>query len=85
MKAKARQYTIRNVSPRLDRALRTKAAERGVSLNRLVVQALEAEMGVGREPRTYHDLDDLFGTWVPDDAVDRALAEQRQVDPRDWA
>jgi tRNA(fMet)-specific endonuclease VapC len=44
--AKARQYTIRNVSPRLDRALRTKAAERGVRLNRLVVEALEAEVGL---------------------------------------
>jgi hypothetical protein len=85
MAAKAHQYTIRNVSPRLDRALRTKAAERGVSLNKLVVQALEAEVGVGAEARTYHDLDDLFGTWVKDRAVDRALAEQRRVDPRDWA
>jgi HicB family len=85
MKTKARQYTIRNVSPRLDRALRVKAAERGVSLNRLVIQALEAEAGYGAGPRTYHDLDDLFGSWVPDEAMDRALAEQRQVDPRDWA
>jgi HicB family len=85
MKPKAHQYTIRNVSPRLDRALRVKAAERGVSLNRLVVQALEAEAGVGAGSRAYHDLDDLFGTWVPDEAVDRALADQRQVDLKDWA
>jgi hypothetical protein len=85
MKKQARQYTIRNVPPRLDRALRTKAAERGVSLNTLVLQALAAETGQAAAPRTYDDLDDLFGTWVEDEAVDRALAEQRQVEPRDWA
>ena len=85
MKAQAHQYTIRNVPPRLDRALRTKAVTRGVSLNTLMVQALEAEAGLGGEPRTYDDLDDLFGTWVHDKAVDRALAAQRRVDPRDWA
>jgi HicB family len=82
---KAHQYIIRNVSPRLDRALRAKAAARGVSLNTLVVQALEAEARVGAEPKIYHDLDDLFGTWVRDKAVDRALAEQRRGDSKDWA
>lgn len=85
MKAKAHQYTIRNVSPRLDRALRTKAVERGVSLNNLVVQALETEAGFGANPKIYDDLDGLFGTWVQDKAVDRALTEQRRVDPKDWA
>lgn len=85
MKAKAHQYTIRNVSTRLDRALRTKAVERGVSLNSLVVQALETEAGFGANPKIYDDLDDLFGTWVQDKAVDRALTEQRRVDPKDWA
>ena len=84
MTTKARQYTIRNVPPRLDRALRKKAAERGVSLNTLFVHALETEAGLGSEPRIWSDLDDLFGTWVHDKAVDRALAEQRQLDPRDW-
>lgn len=85
MSAKAHQYTIRNVPPRVHRALRKKAAERGVSLNTLLVQALEAEAGERGEARTYDDLDDLFGSWVHDKAVDRALAEQRQIDPKDWA
>ncbi|HEY3357374.1 MAG TPA: hypothetical protein VGQ83_29255 [Polyangia bacterium] len=85
MGRKAHQYTIRNVPARLDHALRATASERGVSLNTLVIQALEAEAGQAGAPRTYDDLDDLFGTWVEDDAVNRALAEQRQVDPRDWA
>jgi len=85
MAAKARQYTIRNVPPRVDRALRKKARERGVSLNTLVVQALMAEAGESAAPKTYDDVDDLLGSWVHDPAVDEALASQRQVDPKDWA
>jgi len=85
MAAKARQYTIRNVPPRVDRALRKKAVERGISLNTLVVRALEVEAGETGSPATYDDLDDLFGSWVHDPAVDRALAAQRKVDPKDWA
>jgi hypothetical protein len=84
MTTKRHQYTIRNVPPRVDRALRTKAAERGLSLNALLLAALQAEAGVDGPPRAYHDLDDLFGSWVPDRAVERALAEQRQVEPGDW-
>ena len=85
MRQKAHQYTIRGVPPSLHRALQQKAQARGVSLNALVVAALEAEAGVGAVAKRYADLDDLIGTWVHDDAVDRALAEQRQVDPKDWA
>ena len=81
---KAHQYTIRSIAPRLHRALKRKAELRGLSLNALVLQALEAEAGLAGAPRVYDDLDDLFGTWVHDKAVDRALAEQRRVDPRDW-
>lgn len=68
MTAKAHQYTIRNVPPRVHRALRKKA-----------------EAGERGEPRAHDDLDDLFGTWVHDKGVDKALAEQRKIDPRDWA
>ena len=84
MVAKARQYTVRNVTPQLDRALKAKAIARGVSLNTLVVEALEAVAGLTAAPRIYDDLDDLFGTWVKDASVARALAEQRRVDPKDW-
>jgi hypothetical protein len=85
MRSEAHQYTVRNVSPRVDRALRRKAAQRGVSLNTLLLEALEAEAGERGAPKEHHDLDDLFGSWVNDPAVDRALAGQRRVDPKDWA
>jgi hypothetical protein len=84
MAKQAHQYTIRNVPPGLDRALRAKAAARGVSLNTLVVEALSATAGLEAAPKLYDDLDDLLGSWVHDKAVDRALTAQRQVDPKDW-
>ena len=55
------------------------------SLNAVLLQALEAAAGVGPMPAEQHDLDRYGGTWVDDPKVDRALAEQRRVDPRDWA
>jgi len=82
--AKAAQYTIRNVPMSVDRALRRKAAERKVSLNAVVLRALEAEAGVAPTPRAHHDLDSFFGTWIADPKVDRALKDQRRVDPADW-
>ena len=84
MPSKAKQYTIRNVPTSIDRALRRKAAERRVSLNTLVLRVLEAEAGGLGEPRLNHDLDAFFGSWVADPKVDRALAEERRVDPREW-
>lgn len=82
---KASQYTVRNVPPSVDRALRRKAAARKISLNALLLGALQSEAGVGSEPALHHDLDAFFGSWVSDKAVDRALREVRKVAPGDWA
>lgn len=84
MSEKATQYTIRSVPARVDRALRKKARERGISLNRLALEALVSEAGVGPEATLRHDLDRFSGSWVKDEKVDEALADQRRVDPRDW-
>lgn len=81
---KSAQYTIRNVPRSVDQALRRKAAQRKVSLNRFLLSALEAEAGLGPSPRVHHDLDEFFGSWRKDANVDRALAEVRKVDPADW-
>ena len=51
----------------------------------MLLQALEAAAGLGSGPSEQRDLDHYSGTWVDDPKVDRALAEQRRVDPRDWA
>lgn len=80
---KCHQYTIRNVPRSVDRILRQKASERNLSLNDVLLEALQHEAGIGRES-VHHDLDFMAGSWVPDPEVDRLLAEQRTVDPGDW-
>lgn len=79
-----RQYTVRNVPASVDHALRKLAEARGVSLNEILLKALEREAGVVAEPRIYRDLDHLIGSWVDDPAFDAAMAEVERVDPKDW-
>lgn len=81
---KTHQFTVRAVPDSVSRALRRKARDRGISLNRLLVAALEAAAGTGTETPRQHDLDAFLGSWISDPKVSRALAEQRRVDERDW-
>lgn len=75
------QYTVRGVPREVDRALRRKAAQRKMSLNRMIVEELsEAAMGV----RKRADFSDLVGKWTPDPAFDEILAAGRQIDPDKW-
>lgn len=78
------QYTLRNVPPGVDRALRQRAKQLSRSLNDVAIEALMRGMGVTVEPTEQHDLDFLFGSWVEDQKVDEALEDQRQIDPELW-
>jgi len=77
------QYTVRGVPREVDRALRRKARQRGLSLNRLLVEELSAAGG-GLPGRRYRSLDGLGGRWREDPEFDRILAEQRHIDPGLW-
>lgn len=78
------QYTLRNVPPALDRALRRRAKQLDKSLNEVALEALARGVGVESEMKEQHDLDFLIGSWVEDPAVDEALAAQRNVDADIW-
>ena len=78
------QYTLRNVPPAVDRALRRQAKQLSKSLNEVALLALTRGAGVSQEASELHDLDFLFGSWVEDQEVDRALEEQRKVDTDLW-
>ncbi|MGK5089680.1 antitoxin [Bdellovibrionota bacterium FG-2] len=78
------QYTIRNVPPLLDRALRQKATRTQKSLNEVALEALAQGAGVAEEVKKYRDLDHFFGSWVHDDAIETALVEQRKIDKGLW-
>ena len=83
MKSKI-QYTVRNVPERLDAKLRETATEYGQSLNDASLAALKRGLGVGDAPPEHHDLDDLAGTWVHDEAGERAFDTMRRIDEGMW-
>jgi hypothetical protein len=75
------QYTIRGVSPEVDRLLRKKAVRTGKSLNQVALEELAAAT-MGSRGRV--DLSDVTGKWTPDPAFDEILAGQRQIDWDKW-
>lgn len=77
------QYTIRGISRQVDKILRRKAQQRGISLNRLLVEELSA-IGGGTSSRQLRSLKDLGGIWQDDPEFDRILTEQRQIDRALW-
>jgi hypothetical protein len=80
----SRQYTVRSVTTQVDRELKKKAKNLGVSLNSLILKALEKEAGITSNPPTHNDLDSFFGSWREEKAVDKALIDQRKVNKKDW-
>jgi hypothetical protein len=77
------QYTIRDVPPAVDAAVRRRARATGTSLNRAANDALADGAGVG-VARRRRDLSDIAGTWKRDRAVEAALAAQDEVDGALW-
>ncbi len=80
--------TLRNLPPALAREIRRRAEENDVSLARAVISLLEERLGLSRpaSPQTYHDLDELAGSWTDEEAAafDEALQQQRRIDPDLW-
>jgi hypothetical protein len=83
MPAESVQYTIRGIPPDVDRALRRKARQKGISLNRFLVEELTAA-GAGSQGRRYRSVASLGRRWKEDPEFERILAEQRTVDPELW-
>ena len=68
----------------MDRALRERSRQEGISLNQVALEALRRFVEVPAEPLAHSDLDDLVGSWVEDPEVDAALDEQRRIDEGIW-
>jgi hypothetical protein len=81
--------TLRNMPPRLARAIRQKAQAEQTSINKTVIRLLEecvASKSPGNKKALHHDLDALAGSWNKKDAADfdRHLRSQRTIDPELW-
>lgn len=88
----SRIITLRNMPEELERRIEDMAEVEGTSLAQTAIRLLLRATGLGERAMTrgsgkrYHELDALAGTWSEDDAAefDRALAEQRTIEPGLW-
>ncbi|MBX3732676.1 MAG: hypothetical protein KF791_08785 [Verrucomicrobiae bacterium] len=78
------QYTLRAIPAAIDRALRRRAKDEDKSLNSVAVEALARGLELDIQPREHTDLDARIGSWQPDPAFDRAVAEFSKVDEDAW-
>lgn len=78
--------TIRGCDDEIMDAIRRESRDRSESINKLVLEAIEARYGTGKKPRRHSELDALAGTWTEDDACafNDALAGSRTVDSEEW-
>jgi hypothetical protein len=85
--ASMKAITLRNVPPDVAKAVRRRAAERNLSLNKAVIELVALGGGLTKSARESHsDLDDLFGKWTrrEADAFDHRLRGLRRVDAELW-
>jgi Antitoxin FitA-like, ribbon-helix-helix len=77
------QYTIRNIPPELDKAIKTRAKRLGKSVNQV---ALEALANVVDHAVRRRSLRDMPGAWSKGEAerFDRFLEEHRSIDEELW-
>jgi len=85
---KVSAITVRNLPPKVAKAIREKARKERLSMNKAVIKLLEEATGATQETRkvVHHDLDHMAGTWSQAEYEEfmEALREQRQIDPEMW-
>jgi len=79
--------TLRNPPETVTKAIKKRAVEKGLSINKAVISLLEdiAEKDDTKR-NVYHDLDHLAGRWSKDEAekIEKAVKEQRSIDKDLW-
>ena len=81
--------SVRGVAEKSLQRIKQTAKRRGVSVNRMIADMLNAETGLAPAPKPsalHHDLDQLAGTWdaAQARAFDEATASFGQVDKGLW-
>jgi plasmid stability protein len=77
------QYTLRNIPPELDRALKARARKAGKSVNQVVLEAL---LQVEGQQLAKRSLRNLPGSWSKKEAadLDRFIEGHRAIDEALW-
>ena len=80
--------TIRGLNTEMDLRIKEKAAQSGESINKIVLQLLKSALGINKNEvfPTYHDLDELAGTWTDKDEVEftASIKELGKIDKELW-
>ena len=81
--------SVRGVAEKSLQRIKQLAKSRGVSVNRVITEMLDAEAGVAPATKrltTHHDLDKLAGTWSPAEAraFKEATASFGKIDKELW-
>lgn len=79
-----KQYTIRNIPPNIDRALRKRMKDEGKSLNEVVIEALAS--GSLQTLRPARDLSYLIGSLTSKEAkaLEEEIKAQKTIDADLW-
>lgn len=84
-----KNITLRGIDDALDKRLREKAREKGVSINQLVIDLLKEQLGLKKEKKytvVHRDLDHLFGRWSEEEfqRIQGKIDSERETDPELW-
>ncbi|PKL05961.1 MAG: hypothetical protein CVV53_06780 [Spirochaetae bacterium HGW-Spirochaetae-9] len=82
-----KNLTLRGCEDDLALALKKTSKQRGVSINRLILETLrEKLLDTGRARRRHDDMDHLAGTWSEEEAAsfERRTAEFEEIDEALW-
>ncbi len=77
------QYTIRNIPPELDRAIKARAKQLGKSVNQVALELLAVSFG---RPLRRRDLRKMPGAWSRQEATnfEAFLKDHRTIDAELW-
>ena len=80
--------TLRDIPPPVAREIEKRQRRTGTSINKVVIELLEAGAGLSKRKRPvlHHDLDALAGSWSRSEAkrFDKELRRQRRIDRELW-
>lgn len=82
-----KSITIHGLEDELDKKIRNKAGQEGLSLNKTIKLLVKEALGVGDQPPDHRrDFQDLFGAWSRADleAFTNATDDFSQIDSKDW-
>ncbi|MBN2441799.1 MAG: hypothetical protein JXJ04_10645 [Spirochaetales bacterium] len=76
---------IRNIEDPVYNFLKKESKEKGMSINKLILNILD-KVSAHKGEDEYHDLDDFFGTWSDEEcnAILEVSGELRAIDEELW-